>query len=113
MNLGDEDNKFPHYVTINNIDIVCGDNKAMGFLYRTDTPLAMISNLVSDPASDQELRREAVQELVSDLMEIAKLQGYNQVSCATNIKSLGLRFEHLGFLKTDENVSHYRRAVCQ
>jgi hypothetical protein len=86
---------------------------AIGFVFRTDTPIAIISHLVSDPAYSKEIRRDAVDELVRGLFVVAKEWGYTAVSCATNIPKLGERFEKIGFIKTDENVSHYRSDVCQ
>lgn len=85
---------------------------AMGFVFRTDTPIAIISHLVSDPSSSKEIRREAVDELVRGLFTVAKEWGYTSISCATNIPKLGERFEKIGFIKTDENVSHYRSDIC-
>lgn len=84
-----------------------------GFLYKTDGGVAVISNIVSNPYPDKEIRRIAVAQLVMELSELAKDQGYRQITFATNIPSLGDRMAGLGFEKTDENVSHYRRILWQ
>lgn len=93
--------------------IVSGEKPiAAGFLFKTDGGVAIIAHLISDPASEKAERNEAVKHLLSVLSLMARDFGFKYVSCATNIKSLGVRFEEYGFEKTDENVNHYRREIC-
>lgn len=86
---------------------------AMGFLFKTDGKVANVAHLISDPECDKGVRQKAVNELIGDLVNLSTIFGFKMVSFATNIEPLGKRFEDLGFIKTDTNVSHYRRDLCQ
>jgi len=95
--------------------VITNDGKdiSSGFLFSTDSHVGMIAHLVSDPESDKDLRKESVKYLINSLSDMARELGNTVVTCATNIDSLGKRFEEYGFEKTDTNVSHYRRVLCQ
>jgi hypothetical protein len=89
-----------------------GRNIAMGFLFKTDANFAVIGNLVSNPKEEKELRQKAVDQILEDLSKIAELFGFKAVTIATNIESLGQRFEKRNFIKTDSKITHYRRELC-
>jgi hypothetical protein len=80
-----------------------------GFLFKTDANAAVVGNLVSNPDVPKELRKPSIDFLIQLLTNIAKSEGFTMVCCSTNIDKLGERFEKLGFIKTDENVSMYGR----
>jgi hypothetical protein len=84
--------------------LICG-----GFLFKTDARMASLGNLVSDPQVRAEDRSEAVELLISKLMDVARENGYSMVSAATNLPRLMSRYEKLGFSRTDDNVSHFGR----
>jgi len=90
----------------NNIPIACG------FMFKTDANVASIGHLISDPEIEKEKRQDAIKQLILVLARLAESEGFGLVTIATNIKKLGERFETLNFIKTDENVSHYRRDLC-
>jgi hypothetical protein len=85
---------------------------AAGFLFKTDANVAVIGNLISNPYTDKKIRQKAINYILEILSKIAKDGKFELVTCATNIEKLGSRFEELGFLKTDTNVSHYGRLLC-
>lgn len=93
--------------------IICLQGKAVcaGFLFLTDANLAVIGNLVSDPNVPKEVRQPSIDFLIKFLSSRAKDKGYTLVCCSTNIPKLQKRFEDLGFIKTDENVSQFARRV--
>jgi hypothetical protein len=87
---------------------------AAGFAYRTDAKLAIIGHLVTDPDASGDKRNAALDAVIQTLTRIAQAEGYELVSCATDLPKLMDRFERLGFSKTDEGVSHFRRnLLCQ
>lgn len=86
---------------------------ALGFLFKTDANIASVGHLCSDIDAPKEVRQKAVEILLEFLAGAARNMGFGMVTCATNIEKLGLRFEKKDFEKVDENVSHFRRILCQ
>lgn len=83
---------------------ICG-----GFLFKTDAKIAMINHLVSDPRVEGSLRSEATDYLLFALLSHARDEGFRVVTGATNLPRLMRRYELLGFVQTDEQISHFRR----
>jgi hypothetical protein len=109
--------RFPRpdsrYLPPNGLVISCnGVPLVAGFLFCSDAKIAAIAHLVADPDSAQEPRRKALEILIGLLTNRAQDLGMGQVGCSTNLKSLGCRFENMGFQKLDENISTYRRNLC-
>lgn len=95
--------------------VIASDNDmplACGFLFKTDSGVASISHLVTNPSAKKDLRQKALNHLISVLSNVAKENGFKIVTIATNIDKLGKRIEDLGFIKTDKNVEHFRRDLC-
>lgn len=86
---------------------------AAGFMFKTDAKVASIGHLISNPKVMKEVRKIGIKLVMKTLESIAENDGFLLVTCATNIEKLGKRFEDLGFIKTDENVSHFRRETCR
>lgn len=84
---------------------------AAGFLYQTDSDIAVISHLISNKSEEKTLREKAVNEIIHELTYFAKAKGYKFVTCATNLEFLSQRFQLHGFQKTDENVSYFMKGV--
>lgn len=82
---------------------------AAGFLFKTDAKIATIGHLVSDPRSDRGIRSEATDYLIFSLLDHARQEGFRAVTGATNLPRLMQRYELLGFVKTDEGISHFGR----
>lgn len=80
-----------------------------GFLFKTDANAAVVGNLVSNPDCEKSLRQPTVDFLIEFLTNRAKDEGFKMVCCSTNLEKVGQKFEKLGFIKTDENVSMYGR----
>ncbi len=82
-----------------------------GFLFKTDTPLAVIGHLVSDPAADIYVRSDAIDKLINVLVSEAIRCKFEVVTASSNIKRLNERYEALGFTKSDVNETHYGRIL--
>lgn len=82
---------------------------AMGFLYRTDGNVAVISHLVSSPVATGEERNEALNIIFANLISVAKEQNFKMVTFQTNLEKLFPRLESFGFVKLDENMSNFGR----
>lgn len=83
------------------------DGICAGFLYRTDSTLAVVGNLVSDPDSDRETRSQALDLLIEMLYSRARFEGFKRVTAASNLNSVKKRLVSLGFTPGDEKVDHF------
>jgi hypothetical protein len=86
--------------------IVCA-----GFLFKTDAKVACIGHLISNPSTPGVIRNSALNLLLVSLESIARKEGFGMISSSTNLERLMRRYEKLGFIKTDDNVSHFGRIV--
>lgn len=83
------------------------DGICAGFLYRTDSPVAVVGNLVSDPDGDRETRSQALDLLIEMLYSRARFEGFKRVTAASNLNSVKKRLVSLGFTPGDEKVDHF------
>lgn len=84
-----------------------------GFLFQTNTPVAVMAHLIADKSVEKEERSRALDYLILHLQWAARDLGFRSVMCSSNIQPAKDRFERLGFEKGDENVTTYRRDLCQ
>lgn len=70
---------------------------AAGFIYFTDSPLAIIDDYISNPTSDLKTRSDALNMITEHLLEIAKRRGCAVVKCDSKIEVIKKRAEALGF----------------
>ena len=68
-----------------------------GFLYQTDTDLALIEGLVSNPETPAQLRDEALDAVVEALCSEAKKLGYLAISGFTQVPKVVSRAKRHGF----------------
>jgi hypothetical protein len=71
-----------------------------GFLYQTDSNVALIEGLITSPLSDPERRDEALDIVVEALLEEAKKLGYSVVYGFTSVSAVSRRALRLGFEKS-------------
>lgn len=64
------------------------DNCVAGFLYQTDSKLAIIENYISDKNSTKEQRHNAIIALTNGLYEVAHQLGYRTILSFTNNSGL-------------------------
>lgn len=71
------------------------DGRVAGWLYLTNSNMAMIEGIISDPNSSASLRRESLDKLIGFLLDFALELGYTQiigVSKHMRIEGLGKKF---------------------
>jgi hypothetical protein len=86
------------------------DPIAAAFLHQNDSGFATIADLIADPDSKVEDRSEALDFLISSLLETAKELGFTAVGAAAAIGKMVDRFVAHGFVVRETNVTHlYRR----
>lgn len=71
------------------------DGRVAGWLYLTNSNIAIIEGIVSDPDSTKSLRKESLNKLVGFLIDFAMNLGYTQIIGITkhpHMKELGKRF---------------------
>lgn len=82
------------------------------FLVETNANLAIIDYGASDPECSSEARNAAFDLCFRELWDLAAKIGYEMVSAASNMPSIGKRYEELGLFKADENVTIYGGLTC-
>jgi hypothetical protein len=82
-----------------------------GFLYKTDTPVAILEWVFSNPASNSTERNTAMNELINGLVAEAKKLGFKMVFTFAEHKKLIERYQSLGFQVTDKEMTHMMRGV--
>lgn len=87
------------------------DGIVAGFLYQTDTKLAIIENYVSDKNSTKKQREEAIIALTQGLYEIAKQLGCTTVISFTNNKGLLEKQKDLGYEIIAQNMNVLKRSL--
>ncbi len=69
--------------------------KAAIFLYKTDSSLGLLENLISNPKDSDS---EAIDAVVTSILEDAKEMGIKFIMCTTSLPAVISRAARLGFL---------------
>lgn len=83
--------------------LVCGD-KAMGFLYRTDSTFCVLAFWQVNPKNTTIQSYKAIEKVISGLCDIAKLYGKTNVFIATNNRGMIRLLKRLGFYNADGHL---------
>ena len=78
-----------------------------GFLFQTDSKVAMIGNLISNPQSKKEWRSQALDLLIEMLYNRGRLEGFKRITIAANLPHVKERYLRLGFKEGDIGVDHF------
>lgn len=78
---------------------------AAGFLYLSNSKVAWLDWIVSNPEYRDKDRKEALELLITGLENVAKLQGYSIIISIARNKSLIQTHKNLGYT-VDENPSY-------
>lgn len=98
----------------NGIMVLNGDQPVVGgFIVETNSNVAMLTSISSDPSLSKEDRGLALDVLIEDAINVCRMLGYGMISCACTIPTLMSRFEKHGLIKTDEGVSHFGGLLCR
>ncbi len=73
------------------------DNRVAGFLYLTNSNIALIDGLISNPDTSAELRKESLVRLAGTLVDTAMTLGYTNIIAVTKSSSVKRICERLGF----------------
>lgn len=87
------------------------DNYCAGFVYNTDSAIAWIEFIVSNPNSDKVKRSQAMDILIDSLIGKARILGAKCVFTSSNNEKLIKRFVSQGYSIADRNVTHLMRGV--
>lgn len=70
---------------------------AAGFLYLTDSSIAIIDGYISNPETDSKTRSDALNAITEALIGFAKNRGIMRLKCATQSEAIKKRAESHGF----------------
>lgn len=73
------------------------DNIAAGFIYFTDSSVAIIDCYISNPKSDKRNRDEALRAITGALITTAKFHKVKLLKCDTSLDAVKIRAEASGF----------------
>lgn len=72
--------------------------KAAGFLYRTDSSVALIEGIIAAPGLTKEDRNEAVNAIVAAVRDEARRQGFKLLLGYSQLDAIKNRAERFGFM---------------
>lgn len=90
------DLKAPEKAFLPNMGYIV-DGVAAGFLYFTDSKIAIIDNFISNKQSSRQDRDKALDEIVEALLASARTGGAKLVKCDTDIDAIKKRAVKMGF----------------
>lgn len=80
--------------------------RAAGFLYRTDSRIAWLEFIVSNPTCDKIERRQALDAVIRALLSEARTLGFKSVFTSAAHPSLIARYQAHGFSVTDGGMTN-------
>lgn len=82
------------------------ENVCAGFLYKTDSEIAWLEFIISNPNSDKEERSKGLDLVINALLEEAKISGFKAVFTSVEHKKLIERYKEHGFIETDKDMTN-------
>lgn len=82
------------------------ENICAGFLYKTDSEIAWLEFIISNPVSDKEERSQALDLVINSLVEEAKLSGFKAIFTSVEHKKLIERYKEHGFVESDKDMTN-------
>jgi hypothetical protein len=73
-------------------------DKAAGFLYRTDSSVALIEGIIAAPGLSREERNGAVDAIVAAVRDEARRQGFKLLLGYSQLDAIKVRAEKFGFM---------------
>lgn len=86
-------------------------NYCAGFVYTTDSSLAWIEWIVSNPATDSKERNQAMDILIDSLIGKCRLLGARYIFTSVSHEKLQDRYVKHGFNVTESQVTHMIRSL--
>jgi len=87
------------------------DGYCAGFLYQTDSKVALLEFIIANPNSDKEKRSGCLDELINVLLSTAQEMGYTRVFSSIQHPKLIERYNKHGFLQTDTNMTNFIKVL--
>lgn len=84
---------------------------AAGFLYRTDSSLALIESLVANPASRAEARDAALDAVVEAIAEAAQAAGFDILLAYSSVPAVLRRAQRRGFVVISKTYTLAARSL--
>jgi hypothetical protein len=83
-----------------------GQRICAGFIYSTDSSIAWLEYIISNPLCDKLIRDKALDLLISGLIELAKSLGKTVVFTSVKHPSLIKRYAAHGAIETENNMTN-------
>lgn len=80
------------------------DDRVCGFLYLTNSNMAMIEGIIANPETVPSLRKESLTKLVGYMIDTALLLGYENIFGISKHPSMAKEAERFGFKVQSDNV---------
>lgn len=87
------------------------EDLACGFLYKTNSKLAWLEWVFSNPEKPKEDRAKALDLIFKTIEQEAKSQGFLVLFSAAAISGYAQVLQRNGFQETDKNVSHHIKLI--
>lgn len=94
-----EEGKGGIMLTKNNVEVCAG------FIFFTNSKMAWVEFIVSNPNYREDDRSELIQSLIIEIAEIIKNKGYKVIFTSVKNESLINHFESVGFIKSTNNTT--------
>lgn len=83
----------------------------VGFLTKTDAGYSAIGNFMSNPDVSREIRHEAMNLLIQELLELSRNNGFLHVAASSNNKKLLEFYKENGFAEVEEGLTVFIRGL--
>jgi len=83
-----------------------GEGICAGFIYRTDSAIAWVEFVVSNPKVTLRKRRDALDDLVGCLKQMGKALGHNMFFVSLASRGLMKIYAKHGFVRTDKTMTN-------
>lgn len=87
------------------------DDYCSGFLYKTDSKIAILEFIISNPNTDKIKRADALDLLIDGLCVEAKNSGYDAIFSYLVHPNLIERYKKHNFIITDTDVTNFMRVL--
>jgi len=87
------------------------DDLCAGFLYQTDSNIAWLEFIISNPESTKDDRSKALDILIDRLSEDARGMGFTMIFSSINHSNLINKYEKNGFNIADKNMTNMVRIL--
>lgn len=84
------------------------DSVAVGFLYQTDSDMAVLDSYLSNPKAEKEDKNLALDAITDLLITKAKQLGFTVIKCDTTLETIKYRAKKFGFKENGHYWSYVK-----